>query len=103
MTDIRKEQLALLRFEKQLLALAAVVATGAEAAKAANEKLGSTAGAEAFASLQNAVMTLATAASQAHEALSVRAAEAGARVLQASGGVPKKDPAQAVASILGLG
>ena len=103
MKDIRKEQLALLRFEKQLVGLAAALAAAGGAAKAADQKLGATDGGEAFASLQNTLMLLAETTGRAHDALNARALETGVKLLQASGGVPKKDPPQAVASILGLG
>lgn len=103
MTDIRKEQLALLRFEKKLAGLAAALAVAGGAAKAADLKLGVGDGARAFAELQNALMLLARATGEAHAELQARALEAGARMLSASGGVPKKDPPQAVASILGIG
>lgn len=103
MTDIRKEQLALLRFEKQLAALAAVLATAGGAAKAADAKLGAADASEAFVAAQNALMTLAEATGSAHAALNARAIEIGARVLQASGGIPKTEPTGRIASILGIG
>lgn len=103
MTDIRKEQLALLRFEKKLTGLAVSLAMAGGAAKAADAKLGADQGEAAFVTLQNALIVLAEATGAAHAALNARAFEAGARMLSASGGVPKKDPAQAVASILGIG
>lgn len=103
MTDIRKEQLALLRFEKQLVALAATLVAVGGAAKAADAKLGVTSGADAFASLQNTLMTLAQATGEAHAALNAKAIEVGARMYMASGGIPKKEPGEGVASILGIG
>lgn len=103
MTDIRKEQLALLRFEKKLAGLAASLAAAGGAAKAADAKLGVDSGAHAFAELSNALMVLAGATGEAHAALNARALDVGARMLSASGGIPKKEPTQAVASILGIG
>lgn len=103
MTDIRKEQLALLRFEKRLAGLAAALATAGAAAKAADLKLGGGESEAAFADLQNALMLVAQTTGQAHEALNARAVEAGVKMLHASGGVPKSDPPQVVASLLGIG
>ncbi len=103
MTDIRKEQLALLRFEKRLVALATSLAAVGGAAKAADAKLGVTSGADAFVSLQNTLMTLAQATGEAHAAINAKAAEAGARMLTASGGIPKSEPETLVRSILGIG
>ncbi|HXI85833.1 MAG TPA: hypothetical protein VNH64_00130 [Parvularculaceae bacterium] len=103
MTDIRKEQLVLLRFEKQLAALAAVLTTGASVAQAADLKLASPEATAALAGLQQALMQLAEATGAAHACLDAAAAEAGARVLYASGGIPKSDPPQVVASLLGIG
>ena len=44
--DIRKEQVALLRFEKQLAGLAATLAAGGAVAKAADAKLNASEGSE---------------------------------------------------------
>lgn len=102
MTDLRKEQLMLWRFEKQLLALAGTVAAGAATVNAVDGKLGG----EAIAGLekvQGALLQLAHATSEAHAALNVRALEAGHTLWQVSGGFPKSDPVKAVASILGIG
>lgn len=103
MQDIRKEQLFLLRLEKQIAGLAATLAVGAGVAKAADAKLGATEAGESFAQLQAALVNLAEVATHAHVALNEKAAEAGARVLEASGGVPKEVTTKVVASILGLG
>ena len=103
MADIRKEQLDLLRFEKALAGLAAVLAAAAGSARAADEKLGANLAGDAFVDAQNALMTLAELTSSAHAALDAKAFEVGARVLQASGGIPKTEPGGRVASILGLG
>ncbi|MBI1365034.1 MAG: hypothetical protein GC153_03655 [Alphaproteobacteria bacterium] len=103
MTDIRKEQLVLLRFEKQLAALAAVLATGASAAQAADGKLAAPEASSALAGLRDALMHLAEVTGAAHASLNASAIEAGARMLHASGGIPKSDPPQVVASLLGIG
>lgn len=104
MTDLRKEQLHLLRFEKQVAGLAALLAASASAAHAADGKLHATEGAEAYASIQSALVRLAEATAAAHDALSVKAVSAGATLFQAAGGgLPKQRPDEAVLSILGLG
>lgn len=104
MTDIRKEQLVLLRFEKQIAGLAATLAAaGASAAQAADEKLAEPVASAALLDLQTALMQLAQATADAHAVLNAKALEAGVVLLQASGGTPKKDPPSVVASILGLG
>lgn len=103
MKDIRKEQVFLLRLEKQIAGLAATLAVGASVAKAADAKLGAAEASESFANLQAAMMNLAEVVTHTHAALNAKAAEAGARILEASGGVPKDPPSQVVASILGIG
>jgi hypothetical protein len=103
MSDIRKEQLVLLRFEKQIAGLAATLAGGVALMKGLDEKLNSSSGSEAMAALQNGLMQLAHVTADAHAALNAKALEAGVRLLQASGGGPKEDPPRVVASILGLG
>lgn len=102
MKDIRKEQIFLLRLEKQIAGLAATLAVGASVAKAADGKLGAAEAGESFAELQAALMKLAQVASDAHAVLNTKAIEAGVRLL-ATGGTPKEDPPKVVASLLGLG
>lgn len=103
MTDLRKEQLVLLRFEKQLAGLAALAAGAATVAHAADGKLGKEAAGDALAKVEAALMHLAEATGAAHSALDAAAIEAGARCLQATGGTPKREASQVVASILGIG
>jgi hypothetical protein len=103
MKDVRKEQLVLLRFEKQLAALAATWAAGATAAQAADGKLESPEASAAFASVRNAIMQLADVTGQAHDALYAKSVEMGARVLHATGGIPKEEPPKVIASLFGLG
>lgn len=103
MKDIRKEQLFLLRLEKQIAGLAATLAVGTGVAQAADAKLGAADASESLADLHAAVMNLAEVATHTHAALSARAAETGARILEASGGVPKDSAVKVVASILGIG
>ncbi len=102
--DVRKEQMLLLRAEKQIVGLAATLAAGAAAAKSVDGKLHATAGAEGLAEMQSALLQLAEATSKVHGALNAKALEAGATVYQATGGgLPKEDPLRVVASILGAG
>jgi ABC-type transporter Mla subunit MlaD len=103
MKDIRKEQVVLLRFEKQLAGLAATLATGAALAKGVDDKLGSAEASEAIAKAQGALMDLAHLANAAHHSLNAAAMDVGARVLQTSGGIPKEEPPQVIARLLGLG
>jgi len=101
--DIRKEQLVLLRFEKQIAGLAATLAIGAGAAKAADGKLHASVGAEGFADMQAALVHLAEVTGKAHEVMNAKALEVGATVHQATGGLPKGDPHKVVLSLLGIG
>ena len=104
MTDLRKEQLVLLRFEKQIAGLAAVLAAGAVAARGVDGKLHASQGAEAYADIQAALVNLADVTGKAHEVLNAKALEAGATLFKAAGGgLPKIEPNEAVRSILGLG
>ncbi|MBT8471681.1 MAG: hypothetical protein HKN14_06375 [Marinicaulis sp.] len=101
--DLRKEQLTLLRFEKQIAGLAATLAAGVAVAKTADGKLHATEAQTALADVQTALINLAEVTGKAHDALNVKVIEAGAKVYEASGGVPKGDPPKVVASILGIG
>ncbi len=104
MNDLRKEQVALLRFEKQIAGLAATLAAGAVVAKGVDGKLHASQGGEAYAQIEAAVLHLAEVTSNVHETLNVKALEAGARVLEAAGGgLPKEKTSEVVQSILGLG
>lgn len=97
--DLRKEQVALLRFEKQIAGLAATLAAGAVVAKSVDGKLHASEAQQAYADMQQALMHLAEVTGAAHEVINERAAEAGLRVFEA--GIPKQPP-QVIASILGL-
>ena len=101
--DLRKEQMVLLRFEKQIAGLAATLATLGAAAKAADGKLHATEATTGFGDIQDALMKLAEATGQTHAAVNAKAVEVGATLFQATGGTPKKEPPQVVASILGIG
>lgn len=102
--DLRKPQIALLRYEKTLAAsAAALAAAGAAAARAEEAGMGD-AFAGAFADLQAAHLDLAETVQRAHDALQAKAVGACAHLVD--GGLPK-DPAVsvlgAVKSALGLG
>ncbi len=104
MKDLRKEQLALLRFEKQITGLAATLAAGAVIAKGVDGKFHATQGAEAYAQIQSALVNLAAVTGQAHDALGLKAMEVGAHLLEAAGGGrPKHDVDESVKLILGIG
>jgi hypothetical protein len=103
MNDLRKEQLVLLRFEKQIAGLAATLAAAGVVAKAVDGKLSADLGTATFASVQSALLGLAEATGAAHAALNAQAIEAGARILNASGGTGKNPPTEVVRSILGIG
>lgn len=100
--DLRKEQVALLRFEKKIAGLATILATGAATAQAAEAKMGGAAASQAYADLQKSLMDLAETTGKAHDALNAHAEAIGATVLQVNG-VPKQPPLEVVRSILGLG
>jgi hypothetical protein len=102
-TDVRREQLVLLRFEKELARLAALVAAGAATAASAAEKIDADASTGAYENIKAALVHLAEVTGEAHAAINARAAEVGARMFEASGGWPKTPPAEVVRSILGLG
>ena len=103
MEDVRKEQVVLLRFEKQIAGLAATLIAGGAVAQAVDGKLAASEGVAAFDDIQAALVNLAEVTGQAHEALNAVAADAGAQVLQATGGIPKVEISKVVSSILGLG
>ncbi|MEM9168463.1 MAG: hypothetical protein AAGC56_02320 [Pseudomonadota bacterium] len=99
--DLRKEQVSLLRFEKQIAASAAALAALQTSAQAAEMKLDGAA-LEAYADLQSAMLNLADVTTRVHESLNAKAEELGCATFQAWG-VPKDPPKSVVSSILGLG
>ncbi len=101
--DIRKEQLVLLKFERKLAGLAAFLAAGSATAASAADKINADVAAGAYDRISGALVHLAEVTAQAHTTLEATAAAAGARALEASGGVPKVNVAEAVRSALGLG
>ena len=101
--DIRKEQLALLNVEKKIVGVAGALSVAAVAAKTADGKLHASEATQALADMQNALVHLAEVTSKAHEALNAQAVDAGLRVLEATGGTPKRSLSAVVESIIGLG
>jgi hypothetical protein len=101
--ELRKEQLALLRFEKQLAALAGVVAAGSATAASAATKVDAAASAEGYDKIRQALVHLAEVTTEVHAAMNAKAIEAGLRIMEAAGGTPKTPPLEIVRSILGNG
>jgi hypothetical protein len=102
--SLKKEQIDLLRFEKELLGLGAgLAALSAGAAASAEEAVGGFA-ADHVGSVQQAYLNLVEAVQSAHSAIEANAVELGLTLLQANGH-PKEDPPvlQAARAILGLG
>ena len=88
--DVRKEQIALLRFEKQLVAMAETLAAGAETAKSTDEKLSTKEASRAYAKMKVALQKLANETQDAHDSLMNRAVKSGGRFLE-FGDVPGAD------------
>ena len=103
--DVRKEQVVLLRFEKELARLAAIVAAMSTTAAAASEKVDAEAATGAYERIRQALVGLADVTTAAHVQLEAIAVSAGLQFFQASGGTPKHEPpaAEVVRSVLGIG
>ncbi len=99
--DLRREQVKLLRFEKEMIASTATLATFLTAATAHAEEAGDAESLAMLEKLQNAQIALAQTASQVHDFLGARALEAGGLLID--GGRPKDLPSEAVLSLLGIG
>lgn len=101
--SLKREQVDLLKFEKQLLGLGAGLAVltagaGANAQKVVGELAGDQA-----ANIQHAYLNLVETVQAAHNAIESSAAAAGAELLRASG-TPKDPPLVEIAkSLLGMG
>jgi len=101
--SMKKEQVALLRFEKELLALGsglAALTTGAGAVAA--DKVGDIANSHMI-EMQSAYLKLVETVQAAHDAVESSALAAGFQLLQARG-QPKEDPPvlEAALSLFGL-
>ncbi len=100
--SLKKEQVALLRFEKELLALGTGLATlsagaGAQAAEIVSDVPGH------VTKLQSAYLDLVQAVQAAHDAIESSALAAGVQLLQARG-QPKEEPPvlEAALSLFGM-
>ena len=71
--DIRKEQIALLRFENQLVAMAETLAAGSIVAEETDAKTGTAAGSAAYAEMKAALQNLANVTSNVHDSLMEKA------------------------------
>jgi hypothetical protein len=101
--SLKKEQIELLRFEKQLLGLGTgLAALTAGAGAQAEEAVGSLVGDHAQ-QIQQAYLNLVESVQTAHEAIEASALNAGVTLLQAAG-QPKEEPPVLVLAraILGL-
>lgn len=101
--SLKKEQVALLRFEKELLALGAGLAVLSQGAGAnAAEVVGEVSTTHAT-KLQEAYLNLVAAVQVAHDAIESSAIGAGVQLLQARG-QPKEDPPvlEAALSLFGM-
>lgn len=101
--NVGNEQLKLLKFEKQLVALTATFAAGAATVASAAEKTGNDVPLRAYEDVQAALIKLGEATSAAHTAVETAAVESSLRFLQA-GPMPKERPVvEIVRSLLGVG
>lgn len=101
--DVRKEQVALLKFERKLAGLAAFVAAGSATAASAADKLNGETTLKAYNDIREALAHLADVTAATHLSLQQSAAEIGVRALEATGGTPKASASEVVRSILGIG
>lgn len=96
--DVRKEQVALLRFEKQLVEMAKTLRDGASIANSTDEKLGTTEASAAYEEMKAALVRLADVTSTAHENLRTQAVSSKGRFIDFN--IPKSVPRQQVLSVL---
>ncbi|MEO1149372.1 MAG: hypothetical protein AAFW83_00115 [Pseudomonadota bacterium] len=96
--DVRKEQIALIRFEKQLAEMARTLRDGAHVATSTDAKLGTHEASVAYEEMKTALVNLADATQRAHENLTTRAVASQGRFIDFN--VPKGNRRQEVASIL---
>lgn len=101
--SLKREQIELLKFEKQLLGLGAGIgALSAGAVASAEQAVGGVAGEHAD-KVKDAYLNLVETVQAAHNAVEVSAVQVGARLLEANG-VPKERTLVEVAkSLLGTG
>ncbi len=80
--DVRKEQIALLRFEKQLVAMAETLAAGSLTASSTDEKLQTREASIAYKKMKKALQNLADETGCAHETLMNRAVKSNGRFIE---------------------
>ena len=101
--SLKKEQVNLLRFEKQLLALGAGLGTLTAVNGAKAEALVGGVASEQAETVRQAYLQLVESVQAAHTALETQALEIGVDIMRA-GGEPKEPPLLEMArSVLGLG
>lgn len=101
--SLRKEQLALLKFEKQLIGLGAGLGALFAAAGPSAKTIIGVVPADENAKVQEAYLNLVEAVQSAHNAMEQSAISAGAELLKATG-VPKTQSLTEIAkSVLGIG
>lgn len=101
--NLKKEQVQLLRFEKELLGLGAGVAALTAGAGAGAEKVVGELASQQVANIQQAYLDLVETVQAAHNAVEASAAAAGAHFIQASG-TPKNTALLEMAkSVIGIG
>jgi len=96
--DVRKEQVALLRFEKQLAEMAKTLRDGAATAESTDAKLGTNEATAAYEEMKAALVRLADVTSVAHENLRSQAVSSEGRFIDFN--IPKELPRRRVTSIL---
>jgi len=74
--DVRREQIALLRFEKELTSIAETLAEGEKVAMSTDQKVGSSDASAAYAEMKDALLKLAEVTENAHETLRIKALNA---------------------------
>jgi len=101
--SLKKEQIDLLKFEKQLLGLGAGLGALTTGAAASAEQAVGDVAAEQTANIQQAYLNLVETVQAAHHAVEQSAVDAGFRLLQTRG-TPKDDQLVEMAkSLLGIG
>ena len=101
--DLRRAQVELLRFEKQLLGLGGGLAALTAGAAASAEKVVGPLAAEQAADIQTAYLKLVETVQAAHNSVEVSALAAGANLLQTKGDPKNVQLLELAKSALGIG
>ncbi len=80
--DVRKEQIALLRFEKQLVEMGKTLATSEAIARSTDAKLDTDKSSMAFEEMKSALLNLAEITEKAHDSLMNEASNKGGITLK---------------------